>query len=72
MTYIVIELQTAANGAVGVITDSYTNRDAAEQKYHTVLSFSAVSALPTHAAVMITGDGQLIKREVYHHEEQGE
>ena len=68
MTYIVIELQTNANDTVGILTDSYTNRDTAEQKYHMVLSAAAVSALPSHAAVMITGDGQLVKREVYHHD----
>lgn len=67
MSYIVIELQTNANGTVGNIVTAYTDRNQAEQKYHTVLAAAAVSALPAHAAVLITSDGMTLAHECYHH-----
>ena len=67
MTFIVIELQTNANGAVGNFVWAYTERSQAEQKYHTVLAAAAVSALPSHAAVMLTSEGQMVSHAVYHH-----
>ena len=67
MTFIVIELQTNANGTVGNIVNSYTERSQAEQQYHLVLAAAAVSALPSHAAVMLTSEGQMVSHAVYHH-----
>ena len=72
MTYIVIELQTNANGVVGNLVYSQTNRNEAEQKYHLILSAAAVSQLPAHAAVLITGDGRTLASQCYRHEEEEE
>lgn len=72
MTYIVIELQTNANGVVGNLVYSYANRNEAEQKYHLILSAAAVSQLPAHAAVLITGDGRTLASQCYRHEEEEE
>ena len=33
-----------------------------------LISAAAVSALPDHAAVMMTSDGRLIANQAYHHE----
>ncbi len=57
MTYLVIEIQTDANGAVSYLVDSFTNRNQAEQKYHLVLSHAAVSTLPTHSVAILTNEG---------------
>ena len=65
--YIVIELQTNANGTVGNLVYSYADRNTAEQKYHLILSSAAVSQLPSHAAALMTSDGQLLERKCYHH-----
>ena len=67
MTYIVIELQTAANGAVGNFIFTYTDRNQAESKYHLILTSAAVSQVPVHTAVLMTNEGQLLERKVYHH-----
>lgn len=72
MTYIVIELQTNASGVVGNLAYSYTNRNEAEQKYHLILAAAAVSQLPAHAAVLITGDGRTLASQCYRHEEEEE
>lgn len=74
--YIVVEIQTAANGAVSTLTWSYASRNDAEAQYHTVLSAAAVSALPKHAAIMFSEEGFPLRNECYKHEtaavEQGE
>lgn len=68
MTYIVIELQTNTDGNVGNLVYQYNNRLDAESKYHAILSAAAVSSLPTHAAVILTGIGQMIASEYYTHD----
>jgi len=66
--YIILETQTNTNGTVGTLIDTYTDRNAAESKYHTVLAAAAISALPLHSAFMLTDEGYLIRSEVYRHE----
>lgn len=66
--YVVIELQTNPNGVVGTLITTFTDRNAAESKYHDVLRSAAVSALPKHAAVMMTEEGFTLKNECYTHE----
>ena len=63
--FIVSELQTAE--ITSVINYVFTDRLEAEQKYHEVLSYAAVSELPVHSAVMLTEEGVVIKRESYIH-----
>lgn len=70
MTYVVIELQTNTDGTVGNLVYAYTNRNEAEQKYHLVLSAAAVSQLPAHAAVLLTGDGRTLASQCYRHVEE--
>lgn len=65
--YIILETQTNANGTVGTLINTYTDRNAAESKYHTVLAAAAISELPLHCAFMLTDEGYLIKSEVYRH-----
>lgn len=67
MAYIVVELQTNANGVVGILSSAYEDRNSAENKYHTVLAYAAISELPAHAAVMLTNDGRLLGSDVYYH-----
>lgn len=69
MVYIVIEIQ-ADDSTAATIVNNYTDRNLAEQKYHNVLAAAAVSAVPVHSAVMLTGDGTRIKGETYRHSEE--
>lgn len=68
LKYLVIEIQTNANGTVGNIVSSYDALNAAESKYHTVLAAAAISALPEHAAVLMTSRGQVLETKWYQHE----
>ena len=65
--YIIIELQTYADGDIGNIVTKANTRQEAESQYHAKLSAAAISQVPAHAVVMLTGEGEVIKRESYHH-----
>ena len=66
MNFIVIELQTTETTAA--LNFVFADRLQAEQKYHEILSYAAVSSVPVHSAVMLTSEGVLIKHESYTHE----
>lgn len=72
MKYIVIELQTNTDGTVGNLVYAYDDRLQAEQKYHLILASAAVSALPSHAAVILTSDGRMVASQCYRHGEEVE
>lgn len=66
--YLVVELQKLADGSLAQICTPFTDRNTAEQKYHEILSFAAVSTIPIHTAVILSEEGNLIKKESYRHE----
>lgn len=68
--YLVIEIQTNADGTVGNIVTAHDTRNAAESAFHSVLAAAAVSNLPMHAAVLLASDGSLIDSRCYEHDAQ--
>lgn len=70
--YIVIELQTNAEGVVANLVYQYASWGEAESKFHSILASAAVSSLPVHAAVMLTNAGTMVKSEFYRHDEEDE
>ena len=66
--YIVIELQTNAQGQVSNIVTAYDNLPQAQQKYHTILSAAAVSDVPTHSAVILDKTGMIVEQRSFSHE----
>lgn len=66
---IIIEIQHNADGTTSCITTTHATRPEAEQKYHTVLSFAAVSTVYVHSVVMLDAYGTRIKGETYYHAE---
>ena len=67
MRYVVLELQTSPDGSVSHIVDKYDDKNTAESKFHTVLSFASVSSLPSHGCMLLTSEGEMLRSEVYHH-----
>lgn len=67
MTYIVIETQTTGGVTAVVPPVSYTDRNQAEAKLHTVLAAAAVSQVEEHAAMILTSDGRVVRSECYRH-----
>ena len=72
MKYIVIELQTNSNDSVASIVTQYNTRNEPDSKFHTVLAAAAVSSVPTHAAVILNNQGELISEYHYIHSNIGE
>lgn len=66
--YIVTEIQTNANGTVGLLNWTFDNRNAAESQYHTVLAAAAISALPKHACIMFSEEGFPLMNACYTHD----
>lgn len=64
--FIVIEIQSSDK--VSTLVNSYSDRNEAESKYHTILGYAAKSKVPVHSATMLTEEGYYIKSETYKHE----
>lgn len=67
MAYIVLELQTYADGTTGNIIWSYDSILQAESRYHAVLSAAAISQVPIHAAVILDERGEKLANASYDH-----
>jgi len=65
--FLVIEIQTSTSG-VSTLSYSFTDRNAAEEQYHRILTAAAVSQLPKHAAIMVSEEGFPLRHECYKHE----
>lgn len=67
MNYIVIEIQTNAGTSAIVPPVLFTDRNAAEAQFHTMLAAAAISAVEIHSVVMLTEDGRIVRTECYRH-----
>ena len=65
--YIVTEIQTFDGNQVAMLNYDFDDRNLADSKFYLVMSAAAVSALPCHAVVLITNEGQLLNRGMYKH-----
>ena len=63
--YIVMEIQKG--NTASTIVDSYETLNEAENKYHTILAYAAISNVPKHSAVLLTEEGDYIKHECFEH-----
>ena len=57
MKYIVMEIQTAADGTVATLVTQKDTLPEAQSTYYTVLAAAAVSQVPYHSAVLLTNEG---------------
>ena len=66
MKYIVIEIQKASDGSIGVPPiNTYDSFFDAISRYHTILAAAAVSNVPVHTAVVLNQVGQQIAMDSY-------
>ena len=65
--YIVAEFQTTGE-TTAILTYTYTESNLAEQKYHEILSYAAVSSVPLHAVSLMNEYGCVAKNEFYTHD----
>ena len=66
--FVVIEIQTASDGTTSVLHFTYDSENQAYSKFHSILSFAAVSELPCHAAVILDNQGSVLGSMQYVHE----
>ena len=55
--YLILELQTNADGTVGTLITQKDTLNEAQSTYYSILASAALSALPVHAAVLMTNEG---------------
>lgn len=65
--YIIMEVQVFADDNIGTLCYTYSDKNIAEQKYHSVLSAAAVSTLPRHTCFMLMDNGRVVRSESYEH-----
>lgn len=70
MKYLVIEIQTSTDGSVSQIVTVHSTKQEAEQKFHQILSYAAVSDFAYHSAVILNSKGEWEKGETYDHTNQ--
>ena len=63
--FLVVEIQTYANGQVGTLTYSYDTQREADNKYYTILAAAAISNLPCHAVIEFTEQGFPLRYDHY-------
>ena len=63
--YIVMEIQKSSTAST--IVNTYDTLNEAENKYHTILAYAAISNVPKHSAVLLTEEGDYIKHECFEH-----
>ena len=68
MKWIVTEIQTYDDGTTGILTDSFSELNAAWQKYYAVLSAAAVSTVAVHTAIISTHEGRQIESKCFKHD----
>jgi hypothetical protein len=68
--FLVIEIQTAADGTVSTLVTQHQTRNEAESKYYLVLSAAAVSSVPLHAAMLCYSNGNHLLSKSYEHAPQ--
>lgn len=64
---IIIEIQHSNDGTTAVLNEVVADRNAAEQTYHSKLSYAAVSSVNVHSVVMMDDYGERVKGETYYH-----
>lgn len=70
--YIVVEVQVSEGNAPAILTFTFTDVNLAYQKYHTILSFAAVSQVPYHGAYILGGtkDREIFEEKFFEHAEK--
>lgn len=63
--YIIIEIQTNANGTLGILTYTAQEWRNAQQIYHEKLAYAAMSTLPRYSVVLLDNSGNMLESRYY-------
>ena len=67
--YVIVEIQTMADGTIASLVTPKDDYYQAENTYHTVLAAAALSELPVHTAVLLDNEGNVIHSQAFVKEE---
>lgn len=71
MRYIIVELQTNADGSVTFPSDPrqkvYNDLNTAESEFHRILQYAAISTSPYKGCMLLTNYGEVLRAEFYEH-----
>ena len=70
--FIVIELQTNADGSVGILTEKKDEQNVAESVWHSKMSSAAISKVPVHTVLLVKSNGAVLLNGTYDHTENAE
>ena len=65
MRYLVLEIQ--AGDTISVLVNDFDELSRAENKYHTILAYAAISEIPIHSALLMTEEGIVNQQYTYKH-----
>lgn len=65
--FIVLEIQTSADGKVSTLTNSYDDINSAYNKYYTILASASVSTVARHTAVLMSNTGFAYEYKYFDH-----
>lgn len=65
--YIIIEIQTNADGTIGNLVYTAATRNEADSIYYQKLGYAAISQLPKHAVALMSNEGFPLMHQCYRH-----
>ena len=68
--YVIVEIQTMADGTVASLVTPKDDYYQAESTYHSVLASAALSNLPVHSAVLLDNEGGVLHAQAFVKEEE--
>ena len=68
MIYIVFEIQTYADGTVGILQEVCDQFSHAQSVFFHKLAAAVESTVPTHTVVLMTNSGQQLRQETFMHD----
>ena len=68
MKYIVMEMQTWADGSMSTPCYAFDDRNSADAKYYTIMASAAKSSLPMHGVAMLDNTGVCYMSGSYAHD----
>ncbi len=66
MKYLVMEIQNN-NDSVSNIVTAFDDINEAWSKYHTILSYAAISTVAVHTALLLNDSGEVYESRVFRH-----
>ncbi len=67
--YVILEIQTYADGTIGTLVYTASDYNHAQSTYHEKLAAAAISNIPVHSVVLMDSRGYSFGQEFYEHGE---